>query len=529
VVVNNVARWNGSAWSALGSGLDGNAPLIFKLAVSGSTLYAAGGFRRPGGTVGDGVAKWNGSSWSALGSGVGYPDGSDPSARALAASGTNVYVFGQFSRAGGIPVEGMARWNGSAWSSMIPPGISPPPLNGVVKTMAVWGTSLFVGGSFDPDNSVDECLARWDGSSWSPAGPGVGDVRALAAQGSDLYAAMYFTPGGGVSGFYLARWTGSSWTPLGGPVDASIFALAIAGTDIFVGGNFSTVDGGLVSSPGVAKWNGTSWSNLGTGVDGWVYALAVSGTNLFVGGSFTAADGVPATNIARWDGNTWSPLGSGLTGLDFPYQNVRALVVWNGDLYAGGYFTNAGGLPANYIARWNGTNWSALGSGLGNSQYPGVMALAASGANLYVGGVFNTAGGLPAANLAQWDGSGWSTLGSGADRAVNALAVLGSDLYAGGDFTLAGGKCSAYIARAYLVAPPGGIADSITASSGTATVRFYGNPGHQFDVQRAPSLAPPIVWTKLNVSPLSPGTNGLFTFTDSSAPNSNAYYRSVER
>ena len=67
----------------------------------------------------------------------------------------------------------------------------------------------------------------------------------------------------------------------------------------------------------------------------------------------------------------------------------------------------------------------------------------------------------------------------------DALAVSGGTLYAGGNFTTAGGKVSAYVAEAYLVAPPGGLVDSIVVpSSGTADVRCYGNPGQQFGVQR---------------------------------------------
>ena len=33
-------------------------------------------------------------------------------------------------------------------------------------------------------------------------------------------------------------------------------------------------------------------------------------------------------------------------------------------LYAGGGFTTAGGVSANYIAKWNGSAWSPLGSGM---------------------------------------------------------------------------------------------------------------------------------------------------------------------
>jgi hypothetical protein len=67
---------------------------------------------------------------------------------------------------------------------------------------------------------------------------------------------------------------------------------------------------------------------------------------------------------------------------------VSALAVSGSTLYAGGYFTMAGGSAANYIAQWNGSNWSALGAGMNND----VVALAVSGSTLYAGGGFTTAG-----------------------------------------------------------------------------------------------------------------------------------------
>ena len=112
----------------------------------------------------------------------------------------------------------------------------------------------------------------------------------------------------------------------------------------------------------------------------------------------------------------------------------------------GGAFSRAGGSAAANIAKWNGSAWSALGSGL-NGQ---VNALAVSGTDLYVGGSFTSASGSAATNIAKWDGSAWSALGTGVNGQINALAVSGSDLYVGGYFTLAGGKVSAYLARANL-------------------------------------------------------------------------------
>ena len=96
------------------------------------------------------------------------------------------------------------------------------------------------------------------------------------------------------------------------------------------------------------------------------------------------------------------------------------------------------------------------------------------------------------------------------------------------EVTTAGGKVSGYAAEAYLVAPPGGIVDSIVIPvSGTADVRCYGNPGQQFGVQRTTNLAPAL-WTAVNSSPLSPAADGSFTFVDTNAPPEAAYYRAFQ-
>ena len=77
---------------------------------------------------------------------------------------------------------------------------------------------------------------------------------------------------------------------------------------------------------------------------GTLSVLAVSGTNVYAGGDFTTAGGNAANYIAKWNGSAWSTLGSGMNG------NVRALAVSGTNLYAGGYFTMAGGNAANCIS-----------------------------------------------------------------------------------------------------------------------------------------------------------------------------------
>jgi len=238
-----------------------------------------------------------------------------------------------------------------------------------------------------------------------------------------------------------------------------VYALAVSGTNLYAGGSFTTA--GEVAANCIAQWNGSNWSALGSGIDGntaygpvIVYALAVSGTNLYAGGNFTTAGGLPANGIAQWNGSRWSALGPGM-GTNFPW--VQALAVSGTNLYAGGTFTAAGGGAADTIAQWNGSSWSALGSlmpflPVGEND-PLVQCLAVWGTNLYAGGYFTTASLFRANNIAEWNGSSWLPLawGMGGDYPyVHTLAVMGTNLYVGGAFTTAGTNVSPYIAAADL-------------------------------------------------------------------------------
>jgi hypothetical protein len=88
-------------------------------------------------------------------------------------------------------------------------------------------------------------------------------------------------------------------------MDNSVLALAVSGTNVYAGGDFTIAGTCTTGCNRIAMWNGTTWSALGTGMDSTVFALAVSGTNVYAGGIFTSA-GTCTTGcnyVARY-GNT---------------------------------------------------------------------------------------------------------------------------------------------------------------------------------------------------------------------------------
>ena len=433
VLANHVAKWDGSAWFALGAGIDST---VSALAVSGTNLYVGGVFNTAGGIPAKGLAQWDGNEWSALGTGV------TAWVNALAVSGTNLYAGGYYVNVSGAGVGTVARWNGTAWSAL---GAG---VGGYVWALAVSDSGLYVGGEFTtaggngntPTNSATN-IAKWNGSVWSALGsgtsPGVNNrVSALVVSGSDLYVGGRFTTAGGNSATNVAKWNGSAWSALGSGVNADVAALAVLDTNLYVGGVFSKAGGSNAFY--IAKWNGSAWSALGVGLNQVVSALAVSGSDLYVGGQFTSTStGTPANHLARWKASEWSAVGAGLN------ERVYALAVSGSDLYAGGDFTGAGSNNVNRVVKWNGSAWAPLGAGLNDR----VSALAVSGSNLYVGGRFTTAGGISANRVAKWNGSAWAPLGSGMNSPVIALAVSGSELYAAGEFSQAGGNTVNYVAK----------------------------------------------------------------------------------
>ena len=177
-----------------------------------------------------------------------------------------------------------------------------------------------------------------------------------------------------------------------------------------------------------------------------------------MGGDFHFAGGVSVFEIAKWDGTTWSALsGPNTIGTN---NRVNALAVYDDGggpaLFAGGFFTHAGGIWVNRIAKWDSTAWSTLGDppNMGTDRW--IQALAVSedegSPALYAGGEFALAGGMAIERIARWNGSTWSRLaGEGPNATVRALAAHddggGEALYVGGNFSLVGGIPSYQIAR----------------------------------------------------------------------------------
>jgi len=186
-----------------------------------------------------------------------------------------------------------------------------------------------------------------------------------------------------------------------------------------------------------------SWAKIGNVWDKVSASIALSGDvnclaeakdgTVYAGGNFTN-NGL--NRIAKWDGTSWTPLGSGLNNIVHDIS-----ISPEGYVYVVGSFTTAGGIGAGRFARWDPTlgTWGNFG----DLSATGYAVLAAKNGSIYVGGDFLSVSGVVSNFVARYDGSSWKTVGSmsGLNNTVRTLIenLDGTYIYAGGDFTDARG------------------------------------------------------------------------------------------
>lgn len=324
-------------WNPLSLGTNGN---VYACAEYNNNLVVAGDFTTAGGVTVNHIARWNGTAWLPLGSGT------DNSVFSLSVFNGQLIASGKFMAAGGNVCNRVAAWDGTSW---IPLGIG---VNDVVYSSAVYGGNLRIGGAFTDAGGVPcSHVARWDGTNWFPMPLGVNDiVYSMSLFGADLILAGKFTSSGGIFTLRrIARYNVNGlYAPLGNGMDSgSVFAVDNYSGSLVAGGSFTSIGGIAVAY--VALWDGTNWYNLDNGTNAPVYSFGSYVGNLIVGGLFNLVNGSPANHIAGWNGANWFSIGSGMNG---GTTNIFTITTWSNILIGAGNFTTAGGNGASNIAAY---------------------------------------------------------------------------------------------------------------------------------------------------------------------------------
>lgn len=232
----------------------------------------------------------------------------------------------------------------------------------------------------------------------------------------------------------------SAWDPV---IDSAPTRLVVAGSTLYAIGGFTTVGGqprkrlaAIDATTGAV----TSWAPvLGSGNTWSIGDLQLAGSTLYVGGSFTTVDGQPRAGLAAFD-TTTGALSSWT--VDLYSASVSALTTANGRLYVAGSLQRSstdrfgvGLLAFDQATGARYAEWSPASSG-------GVYAMTARDGKIYIGGSFSRAGGEARRNLAAFDAEDGTLTpwNPGTDAYVTTLAVIDDSLVVGGNFLQVAGQ-----------------------------------------------------------------------------------------
>ncbi len=348
IAVANIGQLKAGKWSALvnpNRHYNGISGSLNDLAVDARGAVIVGGsFSQAGQTAAPNIARFDGTTWSALGPGL----NGQVNVVHLRPNG-DLIAGGWFTRSGNVAMPYIARYDGLAWSPL------GPALDGAVSAIAEDAQgNLYIAGSFTSAGGVAlNHIARWDGSAWAPVGQGFDqNVNAITFDShGQLIATGMFKKSGTTTLNGLASWDGTKWSGFGTGLSGAGFLwgskLVADDQGFTVSGIFSAVDGHAAGS--IARWDGAKWTDLGAGLGPYqgtmlMQSFARMGSGLYVCGIFTMPGDTKFKNLAYWDGKAWSVPAGGVDDV------CSAVAVSGTRLYAGGAFLTAGGQVSTGIA-----------------------------------------------------------------------------------------------------------------------------------------------------------------------------------
>jgi hypothetical protein len=247
--------------------------------------------------------------------------------RALVLDGAAVDAFGDFAYMGNTPVLSAAQLLTDASATHVLPDCERA--GSVFATAAENSGAVLMAGDFQkvdqtyrpalfrllPDASIDAAFAP-------PRFAGGGGLYPLLAVAADpatgqVYTGGYFTLAGGVVHNSIARLDGTSgaldsaWTPSidALPSTGSVQAITVAADGVYVGGQFTHVNGALRSNIAKLGATGALDPSFAATTNGAVSRIVLAGNDVYIGGTFLS----PRPRIARLSAGdgaldaTWNP------------------------------------------------------------------------------------------------------------------------------------------------------------------------------------------------------------------------------
>jgi trimeric autotransporter adhesin len=440
--VLGVGAWNGSGFDVIATGGPATVPGGPRVSASALTtlvsgdIVIGGSFRTIGDTVVNSIARWDGSRWQPLGSGMiaasSYSTGAGTVRSLLVTANGDLVAGGRFTSAGGVATNRIARWDGSAWNAMSEGILTSDYANGTVESLVpLPDGQLLATGSFLFGRTTGIAgIARWDGTRWSAVpGTSTGPRVVTVLPGGGLIASGAYSFIGGVPADSVAAFDGSTWSAVGRGMSGPIFAMnQRPDNGLIIGGDFRILDNTQIEFLAQSGPNG--WTALAGGVNGPVRVLArIPGGDLIVGGKFTRAGDSSVMGIARWDGARWASMGLP------PFSNdvTDIAVLPAGEIVVSATLNDQQSAPrGTVVAQWDGAAWTQLGDMLPLGRVR--LAPGRDGRIIAAGRFFRGTGSSDIrSDVARWNGSAWVSLAPSAElEAAGILSLPSGEVLATG-------------------------------------------------------------------------------------------------
>jgi hypothetical protein len=397
--MGGMARWDGERWLPVPKGLGTyNFVNVDSITATGDGVVVTGRYYNDTYYQQDhyiSAGIWDGRSWRLIYHevvrGSPYPT--------FVQCGRDTWGYGGWLPTGNGPTF-FGRLSGSAWISMSPPrGVCYL----VTMTEHLGAPIASLRYQYSDGTPQLNAIFRWDGTSFQPFGADrTYEAQQLRSAGGTLYDLrsdrinMYVES----TGLWVQVPASTAQLPASESGNAFLDVEAFRGR-LFASGRFSSIGGTPASR--LAAWDGTRWAPAVDGFNGSILSIRDDVDGQIAVGSFTHAPGVAAACIARYQAGQWSAYTTGVRNANGSDALISGAVRYHGDLIVAGKFDRAGDVVASNVAKWDGRQWSSLGTGL-PAQADGILS---SGNMLFAFGNFHSGQTLGAKS---WNGSSWVTV-----------------------------------------------------------------------------------------------------------------------
>lgn len=332
VAVNNIARWDGSTWSALSTAAADWANWNYRvstMAFWGDDLYVGGANLSIGGLDYVDLAYWDGSTWHQAGSGFDQYG----TVSKIAVFNNELFFAGSFEQFNGVAVRSFARWDGTTINQLSTDIHK-------IEFMQASSANLYIAGKRWVNESLVDTVQVWDGTNFQTIASAEISPYSLKIIDNQLYGIRKLSANSSA----LVRWDGSAWSVVIDTIPFVINNFAFDADQFYAEAQNGT-------SFALYRYDNQQWQPLTTCNCNAEHTLYLVNNQLFM----TSEQHKPLLNYSN---NQWQEF---VVKSAYPY--TAKIVTYQDDVYIASIqkvLINDVYKEVNYVRSWEDNTWKVV-------------------------------------------------------------------------------------------------------------------------------------------------------------------------